>query len=72
MFATGVVRYHSSLVAKGGGTISEIKVSKQGLRTGVLLTAPTKENTFDTFSVVQEVDGKVVGGSTYVVRASKQ
>jgi photosystem II stability/assembly factor-like uncharacterized protein len=58
--------------AKGGGTIAEIKVSKQGVRTGVLLTAPTKENTFDTFSVVQEVDGKVVGGSTYVVRASKQ
>ncbi len=58
--------------AKEGGSVSGIKIPKDGLRVAVLLTTPTKANTFDTFSVVQEEDGKIVGGSTYVVRASKQ
>jgi photosystem II stability/assembly factor-like uncharacterized protein len=58
--------------AKGGGVIPEIKIPKDGLRTAVLLTAPTKADTFATFSVVQEEDGKVVGGSTYVLNAAKQ
>jgi hypothetical protein len=56
--------------AKGGG-ISGVKIPKAGLRAAVVLTAPTKANTYDTFSVVQEEDGKVVGGSTYVIVASK-
>lgn len=58
--------------AKGGGSISGIKIPKAGLRAAVLLTAPNKNNAFDTFSVVQEEDGKIVGGSTYVVVAAKQ
>ncbi|HMJ26524.1 MAG TPA: hypothetical protein VK475_11870, partial [Pyrinomonadaceae bacterium] len=56
---------------KGGGTLSGIKVPKEGLRVAVLLTAPTKTDAVSTFSVVQEVDGQLVGGSTYVVRALK-
>jgi hypothetical protein len=55
---------------KGGG-ISGVKIPKAGLRAAVLLTAPNKANAYDTFSVVQEEDGKVVGGSTYVIVASK-
>jgi len=58
--------------AKGGGVIPGIKIPKDGLRAAVLLTAPTKADTFATFSVVQEEDGKIVGGSTYVLCASKQ
>lgn len=58
--------------AKGGGVIPGIKIPKNGLRAAVLLTAPTKTDTFATFSVVQEESGKVVGGSTFVLRASKQ
>jgi hypothetical protein len=58
--------------AKGGGSLSGIKIPKAGLRAAVLLTAPAKDNSFDTFSVVQEEDGKMVGGGTYVLRAAKQ
>jgi hypothetical protein len=58
--------------AKGGGSISGIKIPKAGLRAAVLLTAPANNKAFDTFSVVQEEDGKIVGGSTYVVVAMKQ
>ncbi|MDX6530254.1 MAG: hypothetical protein QOH41_2544 [Blastocatellia bacterium] len=58
--------------AKGGGVVSGIKIPKAGLRVAVLLTAPSKADAADTFSVVQEEDGKIVGGSTYVVRAAKQ
>ena len=57
--------------AKGGGSISGIKIPKAGLRAAVLLTAPTKDKAFETFSVVQEEDGTIVGGSTYVIVASK-
>jgi photosystem II stability/assembly factor-like uncharacterized protein len=57
---------------KGGGLVSGIKIPKEGVRVAVLLTAPTKNETFSTFSVVQEADGKIVGGSTYIVRATKQ
>jgi hypothetical protein len=38
----------------------------------MLLTAPTKANTYDTFSVIQEQDGKIIGGSTYVIVALKE
>jgi photosystem II stability/assembly factor-like uncharacterized protein len=58
--------------AKGGGSISGIKIPKEGLRAAVLFTAPAKDRAFDTFSVVQEEEGKIVGGSTYVILASKQ
>jgi hypothetical protein len=58
--------------AKGGGSISGTKIPKEGLRAAVLLTAPAKVGDFDTFSVVQEEEGKIVGGSTYVILASKQ
>lgn len=54
-----------------GGSISGIKVPTTGLRAAVLLTAPNKDKAFDTFSVVQEEEGKIVGGSTYVIRAAK-
>lgn len=57
--------------AKGGGVISGIKIPKAGLRTAVLLTAPSKLNAYSVFSVLQEEDGNIVGGSTYVLRASK-
>jgi hypothetical protein len=62
--------YSLNKEAKGGG-ISGIKIPKAGLRAAVLLTSPTKANAYDTFSVVQEEDGKLVGGSTYVIVASK-
>ena len=62
--------YSLNKEAKGGG-ISGVKIPKGGLRAAVLLTSPTKANTYDTFSVIQEEDGKVVGGSTYVIVASK-
>jgi hypothetical protein len=58
--------------AKGGGVVSGIKIPKGGLRVAVLLTAPAKPEAIGTFTVVQEEDGKIVGGSTYVVRAAKQ
>jgi hypothetical protein len=57
--------------ARGGGVISGINIPKGGVRAAVLLTAPAKAGGFDTFSVVQEENGKIVGGSTYVIRASK-
>jgi photosystem II stability/assembly factor-like uncharacterized protein len=56
---------------KGGGRISEIKIPKEGLRAAVLLTPPAQGET-TTFSIVQEQDGEIVGGSTYVLRAVKQ
>lgn len=56
---------------KGGGGISGVKIPEAGMRAAVLLTAPTKANAYDTFSVVQDEDGKIVGGSTYVIVASK-
>ena len=62
--------YSLNKEAKGGG-ISGVKIPKAGLRAAVLLTSPTKANAYDTFSVVQEQDGKLVGGSTYVIVASK-
>jgi hypothetical protein len=58
--------------AKGGGVVSGIKIPKGGLRVAVLLTAPSKPDALGTFTVVQEEDGKIVGGSTYVVHAAKQ
>lgn len=58
--------------AKGGGRLSEINIPKGGLRAAVLLTAPAQGTDFDTFSVVQEEDGEIVGGSTYVIKPVKE
>ncbi|HEX8458587.1 MAG TPA: hypothetical protein VF656_14910 [Pyrinomonadaceae bacterium] len=56
---------------RGGGRIAEVKIPKGGLRAAVLLTAPTQTNDFNTYSVVQEENGEVVGGNTFVVRGVK-
>jgi len=58
--------------ARGSGEMHGVKIPKAGLRAAVLLTSPAKANSYDTFSVVQEEDGKIVGGSTYVIVASTQ
>jgi photosystem II stability/assembly factor-like uncharacterized protein len=63
--------YTLDKAAKGGGRLSEVKIPKAGLRAAIVLTAPAQGNDSDSFSVVQEEDGEIVGGSTYVVTATK-
>ncbi|MBD0325975.1 MAG: hypothetical protein ICV68_06075, partial [Pyrinomonadaceae bacterium] len=56
---------------KGGGKLSDVKIPKGGLRAAVLLTASTQTTDFETFSIVQEENGEIIGGSTYVIRPEK-
>jgi hypothetical protein len=61
--------YELQKEARGNGSISELTIPKVGLRSAVLLTAPSQAGDSTKFSVVQEQDGQIVGGNTYVVRA---
>jgi hypothetical protein len=66
-----VSRLYTLDKGKGGGKLSDVKIPKAGLRAAILLTAPAQGTDFETFSVVQEEDGEIVGGSTYVIQPVK-
>jgi hypothetical protein len=56
--------------AKGGG-ISGVKIPKAGLRAAVLLNISDEDERVRHFLSHTGGDGKLVGGSTYVIVASK-
>ncbi|HEX8000642.1 MAG TPA: hypothetical protein VF528_19840 [Pyrinomonadaceae bacterium] len=66
-----LTRLYTLEKGKGGGKLSGVKIPKGGLRAAVVLTAPMRGTDFETFSVVQEEDGEIIGGSTYVIRPEK-
>jgi photosystem II stability/assembly factor-like uncharacterized protein len=51
-----------------GGRLDDIKIPTAGLRVLLLLTPPDGGNANPTFNVVQEENGQVVGGNTFVLR----
>jgi photosystem II stability/assembly factor-like uncharacterized protein len=57
---------------KQGGLLAHVRVPKSGLTAQVMVSAPASGGQSSTFSIVQEEDGEVVGGCTFVVRARKQ
>jgi hypothetical protein len=64
--------YELDQQTKAGGRITQVKLPKEGLRTAVLLTAPDKEDALAKFTVMQEENDNIVGGSTYVISTSKK
>jgi len=64
-------RIFSLASAEKGGALTGLRIPKRGLRTVLFLTPPQKAGKAVTFSIVQEDDGEVVGGNTFVLRAIK-
>jgi photosystem II stability/assembly factor-like uncharacterized protein len=76
-FGPDLEKYDSSVVytlTKGekGGQLVGIKTPKAGLNALLVLGSPARAKGVPTFTIVQEEDGRVVGGSTFVLRARKQ
>jgi photosystem II stability/assembly factor-like uncharacterized protein len=51
-----------------GGHLDDVKVPAAGLRVLLLFTPPERGDARATFNVVQEENGQVVGGNTFVLR----
>ena len=69
-------KYDTSLMyvlenGEGGGQLVGIKTPRTGLNTLFVLTAPARRQRVANFTVVQEEDGRVVGGNTFVLRATQ-
>jgi hypothetical protein len=62
--------YNLSDPAKGGA-IQNFAASKSGTTVLLVLTAPAKIEEAARFQVVQEEDGQIVGGNTFVLQARK-
>jgi hypothetical protein len=62
--------YNLSDPAKGAA-IQNFAASKSGTTVLLILTAPEKLQEPATFHIVQEEDGHIVGGNTFVLRARK-
>jgi hypothetical protein len=75
-FGSDLQKYDTSVIymltkREKGGQLMGIKTSKAGLNALLVLAAPKRVKRVATFSVVQEEDGRVVGGNTFVLRAQK-
>jgi photosystem II stability/assembly factor-like uncharacterized protein len=57
--------------AEKGGVLRELKVPKAGLRAILLLTAPSSKKDPVTLNILQEENGQLIGGNTFVLRARK-
>jgi photosystem II stability/assembly factor-like uncharacterized protein len=53
-----------------GGVLTALKVPKAGLRAILTLSAPSTKKDPVTVNIVQEENGQIVGGNTFVLRAS--
>jgi len=76
-FGSDLQKYDTSVIymltnGEKGGQLVGIKTSKAGLNALLALGSPAHAKGVATFSVVQEEDGRVVGGNTFVLRAQKQ
>ena len=54
-----------------GGMLAGINIPKTGLNALLALSAPAKPKGIATLNIVQEEDGRIVGGNTFVLRALK-
>jgi len=76
-FGSDLKKYDTSVIymltnGEKGGQLAGIKTPKAGLNALLILGSPARAKGVATFSVVQEEDGRVVGGNTFALRAQKQ
>jgi hypothetical protein len=76
-FGSDLEKYDTSVIytltnGEKGGQLVGIKTAKAGLNALLVLGSPARTKGVPTFTVVQEEDGRVVGGNTFVLRAPKQ
>ena len=76
-FGSDLEKYDTTVIytltnGQKGGKLVGIKTPKAGLNGLLVLGSPARAKGVPTFTVVQEEDGRVVGGNTFVLRARKQ
>ncbi len=76
-FGSDLEKYDTSVIytltdGEKGGQLMGIKTPKAGLNALLVLGSPARAKGVPTFTIVQEEDGRVVGGNTFVLRARKQ
>ena len=54
-----------------GGHIDDVKIPKAGMRVLLLLTPPERAEGTASFNVVQEEQGRVIGGNTFVLQVAR-
>jgi photosystem II stability/assembly factor-like uncharacterized protein len=76
-FGSDLKKYDTSVIyvlTKGekGGRLVGIKTPKAGFKALLVVRSRERAKGVATFSVVQEEDGRIVGGNSFVLRAQKQ
>jgi hypothetical protein len=76
-FGSELQKYDTSVIYKvtdgeKGAQFLGVKIPKKGLDALLVVSAPTRTKGVPTFTIVQEEDGRVVGGNTFVLCAQKR